>query len=439
MFVKRVPRTSYLVPAFLALFLLFDIPICYARSEIHPRLFVRQEYNDNVFLSRWSEREGDFITTVEPGVSALWERRLVRLDLDYALRFRKYAEFTERDETRLRDTQRARAKAELFHGRPFTLTVLDEYSRVTVDTRGPVVDENPFVNRTNRNRLTVSPRYLFERRTWSAAAGYEYENLWYDAEAGDDSQAHRLTLDLTRALSPRMILFGALAGENRRFDNRQDYLRGDATAGATWKPSPRLALTARGGFAWIDFEEDAIVLPPVDFIGLEPEPFIEATPQNERRTATWTLSGTWQMRPAVALSASYSETVDLSVHRGLFERRAAEAAVAWDWRLPVTFRLYAREDDYIDTNRLDRAAGADLGIGVPLGRTLALAFNANVERLAFQPGDEDAWRARGTAALNYTGRYFTGTVGYNVAGQNSDVDENNYLNNILYVRAGVRL
>ena len=49
MFFKHVMRYASRITALAALtaLALFDIPICYAKGEIHPRVFVRQEYNDN--------------------------------------------------------------------------------------------------------------------------------------------------------------------------------------------------------------------------------------------------------------------------------------------------------------------------------------------------------------------------------------------------------
>lgn len=416
-----VTRHSSLVTVFIAVFMLFDISVAFAKGEIHPRLNVREEYNDNVFLEPDGGR-GDFITTVQPGVSALWDAKALRLDLDYGLRFRIYERFDEKSETSPRDTQRALARAELFPGRDFTVTVADEYSRVIIDPRRPVAEENDFVNRTNRNRLEIAPRYRFVRRTWSATVGYAYENLTYNAVEGDDSEAHRGTVDLEKALSSRLSVLASVTGEARRFEDRTDYRRADGSAGLTWRPSGRLTLTARGGSTRIDYKESAGRLPGED----------------GDRILNWQAQVFWQIRPTLTATASYGQSVLLSVKDGLYQSRTAEATLACKGKIAADLRFRTLEADYLAIDRRDRLAGAGLTLGIPFGKALALVLRADVERLNFQPGGEDAWRYRGTSALTWTGRRMTATAGYDVNVKNSDVDASDYVNNIVYLQGGVK-
>lgn len=408
---------------FVLIFGLFGTSIVHAKGEIHPWLRLRQEYNDNIFLAPADEEQGDYITTIEPGLSALWQGRLLRLDLDYSLRYRKYAEFTGLDETRWRDTQRALMRAEFLHGRDFSLISTYEVSRVTTDPRGPIADEDSSVNRTNRNRLTVNPGYRLVRRTWTATLGYLYERLWYDLGAGDESEAHRGSLDLTRSLSRKVDLLLGVAREERAFDRLADYRRTDVAAGLTWKPASRFTLTAQGGWAAIDFEQQDVGA---------------TRAEEDRRSVTWRVQGAWDVRQSLRIATSYGETVELSINDGLFASRSADVTVSHERRMTTTLRLYGREDDYLIGDRRDSTAGMDLGLTVPLRRTVTLNIYGDAQRVSFRPGTEDAWRWRGTVSLDKTVRRFNLGAGYNFNAQDSDVEANDYLNNIVYVQAGVK-
>ncbi|MBE0598695.1 MAG: hypothetical protein IH614_15660 [Desulfuromonadales bacterium] len=398
----------------LALLTVCSHSLAWGKAELHPRLFTRGEYNDNIFLSK--DRRGDFVATVEPGISGRYETRSLVLDADYALRFRFYERFDERNETQLKEIQRGLVRAELFSGRPFTLLVTDEYSRVVVDPRQPVAEDNPLVNTSGRNRLDVSPRYRLEGRSWRSDLVYRYERLDYTEPEGDDSQAHIARVESMKKLGPRTELLLDLAGEERRFDfEADDYRRADLTAGLRWQPTNRLTVAGWVGGAWI-----------------EPE-----TGSNHR-SRLWRLEGRWDLNPGLVGTVSYAEEVALSVEDGLSETRQGDVALNWKGRNTAELRLYSREDDYLEIDRRDRATGLDLRFAAPFGKVWALRLAGRVEQVAFRPLGEDAWRHRLEAAIDYLGRRLTASIGAVRQGEDSDHDRNDYRNAIVYVQAGVR-
>ena len=67
----------------------------WAEIEIHPRLTVEEEYNDNIFLDSRNEEE-DWITTIQPGISLDYRNRSVEATVDYSLRYRFYKDNSEK-------------------------------------------------------------------------------------------------------------------------------------------------------------------------------------------------------------------------------------------------------------------------------------------------------------------------------------------------------
>lgn len=147
-----------LILAVVAVGILFMPAISSARFDYTPRLSLSEEYNDNIFLAP-ANLESDFITTIIPGISLDWVAKAASLKLDYSLEFRKYAENDSQDQTAIKDIQRGLALGQLFPGRDFSITALQDFSTEAVDSRLPSVADNTNVNRTNVSRSIINPLY----------------------------------------------------------------------------------------------------------------------------------------------------------------------------------------------------------------------------------------------------------------------------------------
>src|SRR6056297_1355712 len=84
-----------------------------AAMEIHPRLSLEQEYNDNIDLTADNEEE-DWITTIEPGINLQYDNRSLEGTVDYALRYRFYKDNDEDNLDTFKDVQRADASLLFF-------------------------------------------------------------------------------------------------------------------------------------------------------------------------------------------------------------------------------------------------------------------------------------------------------------------------------------
>ncbi|MDA3808286.1 MAG: hypothetical protein PF440_10315, partial [Thiomicrorhabdus sp.] len=120
----------------------------WATMEVHPRLTLAEEFNDNIFLSSANEEE-DWITTVEPGISLSYDNRSVAATVDYSLRYRFYSNNSDESLDKFKDVQRADATVLFFGGRPFTLRLAETISREAIDAR----DDNVFNDIENRSTV----------------------------------------------------------------------------------------------------------------------------------------------------------------------------------------------------------------------------------------------------------------------------------------------
>jgi hypothetical protein len=386
-----------------------------AAFEWQPRLLLREEFTDNLFLDAYDE-ESDFITTIAPGILLQYDARLVELKLDYSLHFLDYLHHDEKDETSLKDTQRISFRGVLLPGQDFSLTVLDEYQRVTIDDRRQLVEDNPFVNKSNRNLLVVNPEYRCRHfDTFVPTVGYQYERADYDKPEGDDYHRHEFYADLEKQFNPRLTATIGYRHSLYQARDEEDYKRQDATARLAYQLSPSLALRAGVGSAWINYRE-----------------------RSDEQAMTWNLALDWQPKTRWEGGLSYLEDFTDSVDGGLTKTRQAEAFIRHLDLLPWELLVFAEKQDYQTEDREDRSVGLNGTLGFPFTNRLILDLTGEVSLWRFLPEKEDVVRYGAGLALNYQMKYGTITVGYRYRESNSDVDENDYQNNLGYVQVVLR-
>src|SRR6056297_302398 len=183
---------------------MFFSSVAWAALELTPRFSLSEEYNDNIFL-RESNRESDWITTVEPGLSLDYNQRSIDLTLDYSLRYRLYKENTSEDQDRFRDVQRGSANLLFFSGRPFTLRTTGTISRETLNERDRDLEFNDTVERATVYRGSITPEYRLRfGPTISAVFGYSFNLVDYADSRGDDYIEHQGRITLNKNLTANL-------------------------------------------------------------------------------------------------------------------------------------------------------------------------------------------------------------------------------------------
>lgn len=394
-----------------------------AAFRFTPTLTLRQEYNDNIFLSN-SNKESDFISTIQPGFNLNWETRPVTLNFNYGLRFRYYWKNTERNEDSLKQTQRARLAADFSLYRDILfLSVSDVYERVTIDESGREGVDNDLINLTDSNRLRVNPYLRVQPwRTVTLRAGYTYENVWYERDTAVDYENHTGSATLTKEISPRVqahltashSLFRPKANQLATVPGAdEEFDRTDASVGLNWAPSDRLSFDGNYGRGWIDYKL-----------------------RDNQELDLYGLGFRYLIGPEKTVGARYDVFTTFSVRDGLREDKRYEAFIEFTPQITSRWAVFYSESDYLIQDRSDDSRGAHVSGEWPWTNRMGLSYLVRFTRYSRTgPGTfQEEYDRYGTRLGLYRdmpiGRFH---FGYTWNKNDSDIDVNDYTNNIVWV------
>ncbi|MCF6266079.1 MAG: hypothetical protein L3J57_05990 [Desulfuromusa sp.] len=390
----------------------------WAALEIHPRLMVAEEYNDNIFLDDNNEEE-DWITTIEPGISLNYDNRSLEATVDYSLRYRFYNTNNDENLDKFRDVQRADVTTLFFAGRPFTLSLSETISREAIDPR----DDNEFNDIENRSTVyhsTVTPEYRLQLMpTFSVVFGYTYDRFDYVDSRGNDAEEHEGRISLVKQLSSSSEVFARYAyAVHQSDDDADEYDRQDYTLGLSQQLGSRTTLSIEGGYSEVDYDSGFAT---------------DGT--------NWLVDVSYHLSAPVTLSLGYSQDFTTTPEDGLTETEEASFGVAYEKEsLTASTELFWNNSDYVRLNREDEAYGVRFDLSKPLARALSVNFDAEYERAEYDDIvlDEEVDRFTVGASLDYEYRRFLASLGYRYRINESDVDANDYTNNIITVSGTVR-
>lgn len=386
-----------------------------ARVEVSPYLTVIEEYTDNLFLSEDNE-EDDWITTTVPGIGLFYDSVALEFDIDYSLKLRFYLDHSEDNETSLRDIQRTKAHGLLFPERDFKVFADGEIKRVSVDERGPGVEETVLVNSTILYTVAVNPQYRWMPATnYSVTFGYRYERSDYESGAGDDNESHEYSLLLNRRLSSNTELLVKYAFLDYREDFFQNFEQQTLTAGVAHQLGPRLTMEAEAGIAQIDYADGATN----DWV-------------------TWNGSFVYNFSEALSLSLLYARDFTVSVSRGLIKGDNASALLSYESRASFEGRFYWSDDEYLQDETEDEVYGTALSLLVPIEDHYYAKALYDYKYLHFNPDDEKADRYTIGATIGYAFNTLDISLGYRFQVNESDIDVNDYYNNLVTLAASLR-
>ncbi len=377
-----------------------------AEVSITPSIAVREEYNDNIFLTGYQE-ESDFLTTVNPAVTLTYVTDREDLALDYRLYFDSYADNSDLND--VRQIGSLDSTTSLYRD-VFFLAVSDLYTRVPIDERRQVAFDNLLANTTDTNRLTVNPYIEYPLSgTLVARAGYTYENLWYEEEAGDSAENSSADLSLTKELSPRLSASLSYYFTARRPERTEAYDRQDAGAGIDYSISPKLSLRAGAGQTWFDYKS-----------GLQLD------------SVVWNVDAEYTLVKSLVVSAGYSEGYSDSVNVGAYKRKAATGMIRYSGKNTVSLSVFRNTDRYLTVDREDRFEGITLDTSVPVTARITGVLRGRYVNYEFLPEEEVVDRYNIGLSFNYAVRAVTATLGYTHNLSDSNVDVNDYRNNIAW-------
>jgi hypothetical protein len=147
-----------------------------AELRVLPSMTVSEEYNDNVYLTRYNKLD-DYITRAVPAFTLDYKTSFWNWHLDLAYDYRYYAKGTKKgDRTGTGHLSNHTALIENF----FFVDVLDTYERVSLTETTDYTKQSLFVNQSDENIFTLNPYFVFRSESrFTPILGYKYVNTWY--------------------------------------------------------------------------------------------------------------------------------------------------------------------------------------------------------------------------------------------------------------------
>jgi len=333
------------------------------RSTLTPSVTIREEYNDNIFLTSSNEVD-DFITTVNPAISLSYTASLLTLSLDYGLVFRIFANHPELNETSPTQTQRAKLDTTLSPYRDIVFVkVFDEYSRVPIDQRRQVSLDNTFVNLTDSNRFLVNPYLEYPLSgTLKTRAGYSYENVWYRSAEGDDAENHTATAGLTKAISSKLSTTLSYSYLFHRPSKTEAYDTQTVSLGMGYQLSQKLSLNGSVGETFFNYDKSE---------------------RRNKASTVWQVQANYHPTDVVTLGASYGESFSDSVNQGTYKNKSEPSITAARYPFPSAPSEMLRRIP-LWTGRTGRSAGLSAP-GCRLAAILRRISQAHTQISSFFP------------------------------------------------------
>lgn len=397
--------------------LLLISSVVWAAVEITPRFSLAEEYNDNVYLTE-SDRQDDWITTIEPGISLLYNQRSLELALDYSLLYRFYKNNSDEDLDSFRDVQRGTLDALFFGGRPFTLTARGTITRETLDERDRDLEFNDTVNRSTVYRVSVTPEYRWRiAPTLATVVSYSLNLVDYAASEGNDYLEHQGLVTIEKNISQALdvwVRYRYLEHDND--DDLEDFDRHDASVGGRYQIGARTSVAAMIGRTKVEYDS-----------GLDAEGSI------------WSTDLSYLLTDSLTLALLYLQDYRVTATDGL--SRSREASLSTIYTRPitsVTAAVFWRELDYIRQDRVDESYGATLGLTRHLSQAFTAGVDTGYERASNRGPDEKFHRYIFGTSLGFEYRRFLTTLSYRYRLNDSDISGRDYRNNIVILSGTVR-
>jgi len=218
-----------------------------------PSITVGEEYNDNVFLTRYNKLD-DYITRVIPAFHLTYKTSLWDLKLDLSYDYRYYAKGTKTGDSTYRAN--LRDHSELINNF-FFIDVLDTYDRVSESVARDFTTQSLFVNQTDTNVFTFNPYFVMRNESrYTPILGYKYVNTWYKQSGNIDTVENIGYAEMITALSSS-VTFTAGVRYTQGLNKIEDYDRLEIYAGPSYTYAPNSYVFFTIGENWFDFEHES--------------------------------------------------------------------------------------------------------------------------------------------------------------------------------------
>lgn len=391
------------------------VSVALAQTEVHPRLFLKRDYTDNLFLAD-TNQQTDWSTTIEPGIVLNYQAPSVDIALDYSLRYQFYQKHNEYNLEDFSEVQRTSSSALFFDGHPFTLRLNADIRRDSLDVRNNSSPSNDLVNKFTVYDLRATPEYRWQLvPSFSIIFSYLYDRT---EVVGDDfdSLAHRGTISLEKQLSTNSQVVGSYRYLDQQAESSDDYNLQEYSLGLTQDFGPNLSIRVEGGEAIVEYDTGADGSSPI-----------------------WSATLSYQISTPIRLHLEYGQTFSLSQIDGLYKDRSATALLGYTSdRLTSSVDFFWEEADYVQFFRQDQTWGSRFNLHLMLTKVYFTDLDAYAERSNYKPVAEqvDRYGLGGAIGLEYRRIIMSLSVNYRV--NDSDLPTRDYREKLFALNAALR-
>jgi len=300
---------------------------------VTPSFGIAELYNDNIFYTP-SNRKGDFITRLSPGILAGYESATLTLLGGYTFDGEIFAHRTDLNEAMAR--QKASIDFRALPTRPLTLSVKGEYTETQTPRELNLATGIP-LGRTRADQFLLDPSvaYRFDAMT-TGTLGYKFTKD--DLTGGITSDTHVGKLGIDRRVTPSDTLGLEYSFQQFLFDGEDRTNAYSIVPGWTHELTPLTSLTLRAGPRFSEGSVDADILASVRHRLTAGEVSLVYT---RTQTTALGLRGTTKT-DSVALVAKYKPLplLELSLSPGFFRSRLGDTeADVYRVKLDATYEL----------------------------------------------------------------------------------------------------
>jgi predicted porin len=151
---------GFILP-FIVISIIFPLALAEAKWSLTPRMYVEEQYDDNIFLTERNEQD-DVIITVSPGVNLNYQAPTGEIDLDYEFRRSFHSDFSDLDFSG--HYGRAEARKDLASWVGVGIREIFIRSEDPIELTGVTEFEKPSIRQGRRDRYTrnvVEPQATF--------------------------------------------------------------------------------------------------------------------------------------------------------------------------------------------------------------------------------------------------------------------------------------
>ena len=431
----------------IAVSLLSTATLASARFTISPSIAVKGIYDDNLFLSPTDE-EDDFITTISPKVVLDYKTgKSLDINLDYGFDFKFYSDNSDFNETSIKETQRAKLVAQVRPVNRVFVDIFDIYQKTPVDIKRGFVEESSVTNMTVSNVFTLSPRLeLPITPSLDSTFGYRFTNAWYDADEGNKSDGHTFYATMTKRLPSRFSLSLNYDYLIYRPDLTPKYDKQHVAVRIDYQMKSNLKFWGEIGKDYVDFKNAGKDNTEVWGVGSE---YISDFMEGLKLTVTYSKSLSESLISVTeSIDADEIRYYDIntlqftrisdrgSITSGLSELKKLNIILEAGTKLLLAVNPYYSIRDEMTTSREDKVTGVEINITYPLATRSIISLNGLLEKEEFEPDNENVDRYGLGGEFSYNvNRYLTANLGYKYFERDSNLDADDFTNNLIWLQA----